>query len=166
MEGHCRFVGVVRIKDGHYKETALDGVDWAVLAEFSGKSSEPQFAYSAYYIDADATEAQKEALRQILSGPPFSTLGEQLGVKEAALDLEETEEGRYRLSLGELGEFSVAVVYGNDRTTPQKVVNPVYPFPAAEIIVGVVNGRFSDHGKDVTLEDRGAELSEFTLTSS
>lgn len=166
--GYCRFVGAVRIVEGSHKGTSLNGVNWALLGEFTGKSSAPQFAYSAYYIDANATEAQKSALREILSGAPFSTLGEQLGIKETpiAIGMPTGESDGYTLKLGDLGEFSVAFVYGNDPNTPQKVLNPVYPFPAKEIIIGSTTGRFSDHGRDLALNNNGAEISQFTLSGN
>ncbi len=166
--GYCRFIGAVHIVEGNHKGTSLNGVNWAMLGEFTGKSTEPQFKYSAYYIDSNATEAQKSALREILTGPPFSTLGEQLGIKEAEIKIEKptAENDKYTLSLGDLGEFSVALVYGNDPDTPQKVLNPVYPFPAKEIIIGLTTGQFSDHGRDLSLENSGAEISEFTLSGS
>lgn len=109
--GYCRFIGAVHIVEGNHKGTSLNGVNWALLGEFTGKSTEPQFRYSAYYIDANATDAQKSALREILSGPPFSTLGEQLGIKEAVVQIEKptAENNTYTLRLGDLGEFSVAL---------------------------------------------------------
>jgi hypothetical protein len=166
--GYCRFVGAARIVEGNHKGTSLDGVNWAFLGEFTGKSSAPQFRYSAYYIDSAATEAQKSALREILSGAPFSTLGEQLGIKEASITIEKPtdENDKYTLTLGDLGEFSVALVYGNDPDTPQKVLNPVYPFPAKEVIIGLTTGQFSDYGRDLSLENSGAEISEFTLSGN
>lgn len=164
--GYCRFVGAVHIVEGDHKGTSLDRANWAFLGEFTGKSAEPQFRYSAYYIDSNATEAQKSALREILSGAPFSTMGEQLGIKETTIKIEKPmgEQDKYTLTLGDLGEFSVAFVYGNDPDTPQKVLNPVYPFPAKEIIIGLTSGQFSDHGRDLSLENSGAEISEFNLS--
>lgn len=166
--GYCRFVGAVHIVEGSHKGTSLDGVNWAFLGEFTGKSSAPQFRYSAYYIDGNATEAQKSAMREILSGAPFSTMGEQLGIKETLIQIEKptAEKEKYTLTLGDLGEYSVALVYGNDPNTPQKVLNPVYPFPAKEITIGLTSGTFSDHGRDLNLENSGAEISEFTLSGS
>ncbi|MFQ6115481.1 MAG: DUF1326 domain-containing protein [bacterium] len=166
--GYCRFVGAVHIVEGNYKGTPLDGVNWAFFSEFTGKSTEPQFRYSAYYIDSTASEAQQSALREILSEAPFSTMGEQLGIKVTSVMIEKptTEKNEYTLTLGDLGEFSVVLVYGNDPETPQKVLNPVYPFPAKEIIIGLTNGKFSDHGRDLNLENSGAEISEFTLSGS
>ncbi|MFQ5822576.1 MAG: DUF1326 domain-containing protein [bacterium] len=166
--GYCRFIGAVHIVEGNHKGTSLDGVNWAFFSEFTGKSTAPQFEYSAYYIDSNATEAQKSALREILSAAPFSTMGEQLGIKETSIKIEKpTDENKnYTLALGDLGEFSVALVYGNDPATPQKVLNPVYPFPAKEITIGSTTGNFSDHGKDMNLVNTGAEISESTLSGS
>jgi hypothetical protein len=164
--GHCRFVGAVHIVKGSHKGTSLDGLNWAVFTEFTGKPSDAQFAYAAYYIDSNASKAQKKALREILSGEPFSGLGKQLGIKETTIKIEKptAKNKNYSLTLGDLGQFSVSLVYGNDSTTPQKVLNPVYPFPAKEIIIGITTGSFSDHGKELKLDKNGAEISEFTIS--
>ncbi len=166
--GHCRFVGAVHIVEGDYKGTSLNGVNWALLGEFSGKSTEPQFHYSAYYIDSGASEKQKMAMHEILSGAPFSTMGEQLGIKETSIEIKspDGENKSYLLSLGDIGEFSVSLVYGNDTSTPLKVLNPVYPFPTKEIIIGSASGKFSDYSKDLNLEKNSGEISEFTLSGN
>ncbi|MDA2930023.1 DUF1326 domain-containing protein [Acidobacteria bacterium AH-259-O06] len=166
--GQCRFVGAVHIVEGNHKGVSLDGVNWGLLGEFTGKSTAPQFGYSAYYVDSSATDEQKSALREILSGAPFSELGEQLGIQEASIKIDKPNGGKesYTLAIGDFGEYSVAPVYGNDPTIPQKVVNPVYPFPASEIIVGSATGKFSDHGKDLNLENNSGEISEFVLSGT
>jgi hypothetical protein len=166
--GHCRFIGTAHIVEGDYKGTSLNGVNWAVMGEFSGKSVEPQYHYSAYYIDAGASKKQKMAMREILSGAPFSTMGEQLGIKETSIEIKspDGENKSYLLSLGDIGEFSVSIVYGNDTSTPLKVLNPVYPFPAKEIIIGSASGKFNDHGKELNLENNSGEISEFTLSGN
>ena len=138
------------------------------MGEFSGKSVESPSHYSAYYIDTGSNEKQKMAMREILSGAPFSTMGEQLGIKETSIEIKspDGENKNYFLSLGDIGEFSVLLVYGNDASTPLKIQNPVYPFPAKEIIIGSASGKFSDHGKDLNLKNNSGEISEFTLTGN
>lgn len=162
--GHCRFVGAAHVVEGDYEGTSLAGVKWGMLGEFTGKAREPEYRYSAFYIDSAASAKQKEAMRAILSGAPFSTLGDQLGIKEAAISLTKTEGDRYTLKIGDLGEFSVVPVYGNNPDTPLKISNPVYPFPTDEVTIGAATGSFSDHGKDLDLESNSGEISTFTLT--
>ena len=164
--GHCRFIGGMKINEGSYGDTSLEGVTWGVLGEFTGSGENLKFIYTGYYIDDSASDGQQEALRNILSGAPFSGLGEQLGIKVVDVNVvvPDTATGEYRLSLGDMGDMVVLPVTGNDKNTPQKVENPVYPFPAKEIIIGSANGKFKDHGKNINLENNSGEISEIELT--
>ena len=85
--GQCRFVGVAHIADGSHKGVSLAGVNGGMLGEFAGKSSAPEFRYSGYYVDSEASQEQKDALRAILTNAPFSSLGEQLGIKETPIQV-------------------------------------------------------------------------------
>ena len=166
--GHCRFIGAANIVEGEHNGVSLAGMKWGMLGEFAGEARAPEFHYAAFYIDSAGSSEQKEAMHAILSGAPFSGLGEQLGIKESSITLAKTEsEGdRYTLKIGDLGEFSVVSVSGNDPSTPLKVFNPVYPFPASEITVGSASGSFSDHGKDLNLEGNSGEISVFELSGN
>jgi len=164
--GHCMFLGGMKINDGSYGDMSLKGVTWGVLGEFTGSGENLKFIYTGYYIDDNASDGQQEALRNILSGAPFSGLGEQLGIKVVDVNVvvPDTATGEYRLTLGDMGDMVVLPVTGNDKSTPQKVQNPVYPFPAKEIIIGSATGKFNDHGKDINLENNSGEISEIELT--
>ncbi len=167
--GHCRWVGAMHIVKGNYGDIPLDGVTWGALGEFTGSRKDQKWLYTAYYIDKDSSKAQQEALRSILSAPPFSKLGEQLGIKvvDVKIEVPDSPVGMYTLNMGNLGKIRVRPAIGNDPNTPQKVLNPVYPFPVKEIAVGTAVGKFSDHGKDMNLngKDSGSgEIGEFVLS--
>lgn len=164
--GHCRALGVMKVAEGSYGEVSLAGVSWGFLTEFTGARENQKWIYAGYYIDDDASKEQEEALRSILAGPPFSGLGEQLGVKVVNVNLvvPDMATGEYKMTLGDMGDMVVMPVTGNDKESPQKVLNPVYPFPAKEIILGSATGKFSDHGKDMNLENNSGEISEIELT--
>lgn len=164
--GHCRALGGMKVKEGNYGDVSLDGVTWGFITEFTGARETQEWIYAGYYIDDDATEAQQEALRAILSNAPFSGLGEQLGIKVVDVNVvvPDTATGEYRLTLGDMGDIAVLPVTGNDKNSPQTVQNPVYPFPAKEIILGSATGKFSDHGKDLDLKNNSGEISEIELT--
>ena len=164
--GHCRFLGGMKINEGAYGDTSLEGVTWGILGEFTGSGENLNYIYTGYYIDDNASKEQQEALRSILSGAPFSQLGEQLGIKVVDVNVvvPDTATGEYRLTLGDMGNITVLPVTGNDKSTPQIVKNPVYPFPTKEIILGSATGKFSDHGKDINLENNSGEISEIELS--
>ncbi len=167
--GHCRFLGGMHIVEGNYGDVSLDGVDWAVFGEFTGSGENQKWLYSAYYISKKSTKAQRKALRAILSSPPFSTLGMQMGIKveRVTIELPDSPVGVHRLTLGKLGSVEVRPARGNDPNTPQTLDNPVYPFPVPKLSLGQAEGRFSDHGKDLDFmgENNGSgEIGEFLLS--
>jgi|DewCreStandDraft_1066081.scaffolds.fasta_scaffold00301_47 hypothetical protein len=168
QHGHCRFVGGVKIIKGKYGNVSLDGVTWGYLGEFTGsvKAGTQKWLYTAYYIDKNASKEQQQALRSILSAPPFANLGEQLGIKAEVIKIEIPNEPLkpYTMSIGNLGSITVEPVMGNDPNTPQKVLNPVYPFPAKEITLGSAEGNFKDHKKSLDLKKNSGEISEFELS--
>ncbi len=168
---HCRFIGGVHIIKGKYGDVSLDGVNWGYLGEFTGSKNAgtQKWLYTAYYIDKNASKAQQKALRAILSAPPFSTLGEQLGIKveEVKMEMPDDPLKPFTVTIGNLGSITAQPAVGNDPKTPIKVENPVYPFPVKEVILGNSTGKFSDHGKDVDFAGEhkgGAEISEFELS--
>lgn len=165
--GYCRFLMVLKITKGKHGETSLDGVTWALFAEFKGRADKPTFVFTSYYIQESATEDQKKALKEIIGGAPFSGLGKPLGVTEVALSMTIPEEatGTYELKLGEKGSFTIVPLTGSsDPKKPIKVTNPVYPFPVKEITIGSAKGKFSDHGKDLELTDHSGEIGTFTIS--
>jgi hypothetical protein len=169
--GHCRFIGGVHIVDGMFGNVPLSGVNWAVFGEFTGsvKAGTQKWLYTAYYVDKRATQAQQKAMRAILSAPPFSTLGEQLGIKVegVVVSVPKEELGTSTVSIGKMGGISATPAVGNEPGAAQKISNPVYPFPAKEIVLGTAEGKFSDHGKEVNFTRDsmgGAEISEFELS--
>ena len=164
--GSCRFLGGMKINEGNYGIVSLKGVSWGMLGEFTGSRENQKFLYTAYYIDNKASKKQQEAVRSILSGAPFSGLGEQLGIKvvPVMVVVPDSPVGEYKLTLGNLGDMSVMPAVGNDKTSPQKIQNPVYPFPISEVVIGHAKGTFLDHGKDMELTDNSGEISIVELS--
>ena len=167
--GHCRFVGGFNIVEGKFGDVPLDGVSWGILGEFTGSRANQNWLYTAYYVDKDATKVQQGALRSILSGPPFNTLGEQLGIKteQVKIEIPDSPTGVYYLTIGDLGKMTVQPAVGNNPDVPQKIDNPVYPFPVKDIVVGTAEGKFSDHEKnlDFTAQNQGSgEIGKFELS--
>lgn len=163
--GHCRFIGGMKVDEGVFGDVSLDGVTWGFLGEFTGSRETLSWVYTGYYIDNGASEEQQEALKAILSGAPFSTLGEQLGIKVVNVEVGVPEKsvGEYSLKLGDLGSMTVLPITGNDPEAPQSIKNPVYPFPVTEVIIGSAAGKFNDHGKKLDLNNNSGEISMVVL---
>ena len=65
--GHCQFVQGGRIVEGHFNTTPLSGLHWAWLIVWPGEIAEGGGS-SLIVIDERADDAQREALRKIISG--------------------------------------------------------------------------------------------------
>ena len=65
--GHCEAIVGGHIEEGHFNETSLDGLDWALLLSWPGEIAQGNGKQQAI-IDERADPAQREGLRKILHG--------------------------------------------------------------------------------------------------
>jgi len=65
--GHCRAGVAMRIDEGHYGDTSLDGLRWAALFAWPGAIHEGN-GEALIILDENADEDQQAALLSILSG--------------------------------------------------------------------------------------------------
>ncbi len=75
-KGHCHAVAGIQIDAGHHGETPLDGLRVAAIFKWPGPIHEGNGEAIAF-VDAKASDAQREALLRIMSGQdtdPFATM--------------------------------------------------------------------------------------------
>jgi hypothetical protein len=65
--GHCEAMVCGHIEEGHFNDTRLDGLDWALLLWWPGEIAEGNGKEQAI-IDERADRAQRDGLRKILHG--------------------------------------------------------------------------------------------------
>ncbi len=65
--GHCEAVVTGHIEEGHFGDTKLDGLNWALLVWWPGEIADGNGRQQAI-IDERADDDQREALRKILHG--------------------------------------------------------------------------------------------------
>jgi hypothetical protein len=65
--GNCQGLVAMKIEEGHFDKTALNGLAWAVIVDFPGPLHEGN-GTAQPVIDARASAAQRDALLTILSG--------------------------------------------------------------------------------------------------
>jgi len=65
--GHCEAIAAGTIDEGHFNDTRLDGLRWAMLVRWPGEIAEGHGRMQAI-LDERADAAQREALRKILHG--------------------------------------------------------------------------------------------------
>ena len=96
--GKCEAIVCGRINQGHFNDTTLDGLKWAMVLAWPGEIAEGNGRQQAI-IDESADPAQREALRKILHGESTtpgathffvynSTMSEVLETLYAPVDLE------------------------------------------------------------------------------
>ena len=96
--GKCEAVVCGRIDEGHFNDTMLDGLKWAMVIDWPGEIAEGNGRQQAI-IDDSADPAQREALRKILHGESTapgathffvfnSTMSKVLETLYAPIDLE------------------------------------------------------------------------------
>ena len=77
--GNCQFVYVGTIVDGHFNDTPLAGLKWALLCLFPGEIAEGN-AKRQIVIDERAAAAQRVALETIISGEACKPLSNHFSV--------------------------------------------------------------------------------------
>ncbi|MCH7489135.1 MAG: DUF1326 domain-containing protein [Gemmatimonadetes bacterium] len=96
--GNCEAVLTGHIEEGHFGDTKLDGIDWALLLWWPGEIAAGNGRQQAI-IDERASDDQREALRKILHGEATapgathffvynSTMSEVLDTIYAPIELE------------------------------------------------------------------------------
>jgi hypothetical protein len=65
--GHCETIAIGHIEEGHFNETKLDGLNWALVLQWPGEVVDGNGCEQAI-IDERADADQREALRKILYG--------------------------------------------------------------------------------------------------
>lgn len=79
--GRCEYVAIMLIEKGNYGDVTLDNTRFALGGAFGRPKDQPSkqvYDFVAHYVDANAKEKQKEALKKILVG----ILGEPVELKE------------------------------------------------------------------------------------
>ncbi len=77
--GNCHFAYVGTIVDGHFNETPLGGLNWALLCIFPGEIEEGN-GKRQIIIDERADDAQRRALETIISGGGCPALSNHFSV--------------------------------------------------------------------------------------
>jgi hypothetical protein len=95
-EGDCDGALIWHIKEGHFGDVRLDGLNFAAIGRFVGNLwEEGTKTDMGFFIDARADESQQQALQAIFSGQAggwpemfADKLGEMLGMEPAQIDVE------------------------------------------------------------------------------
>ena len=169
--GSCQFVGIFRVTKGQYGKVRLDNVNFAVAGEFSRPDSQARqiYRYTAYYLDAQATDGQKKALKRILTGPAFQELGKPAEIRETAISFTGLENfgqvGKtYGGTVGQVAEVEVTPVAGSAPGQPMVVTNSAEPMFHWTALGKATHSFYKSGGQNFQFEGTSGESQKFQFS--
>ena len=169
-EGDCTVVVGWHIDKGNYGVTDLSGLNVALAVYSPGEMHVTKWR-AALYLDAKASEPQKNALLSIFSGQAGghparlgSHIGEVLGV--ASAPIEYGANGKHRsLKVGQVLNAEIEAISGAGDSEVTVANHPLCIAPGYPATVAKSNSmRYQDHGYSWTLSDRNGLYSPFSYS--
>lgn len=167
-EGDCTAVVGWHIDKGHLGIVDLGGLNVAMAVYSPGAMHLTKWR-AALYLDAKASESQKNALITIFAGKAGghparlgSFIGEVLGV--ASVPIEYKANGKQRsLKVGDVANAEIEAIGGGGEGEVSVSNHPLGISPGYPAVVAKSSSmRYQDHGYQWTLSDRNGLYSPFT----
>ncbi|MFV0473199.1 MAG: DUF1326 domain-containing protein [Pikeienuella sp.] len=162
--GYCQAWLGVRIDEGRHGETALSGLNIAMLLDIPGRMSEGNWTV-ALYIDERADDAQYAAVERIMTGAAGGTtglftmlVGNVLGVRREAVSFETDESGVRTVTAGRAIFGQVKPIDGAAPDSGVTINNTRY-WMGPVVTAGVgLKSKLRDFGRVWNLDGRSAEI--------
>ena len=144
-EGDCEGVLVWHVREGHYGDVSLEGLNMLALGSFEGNIWDNEVkATMGMFVDERADEAQREALQIIFSGQAggwpgefAESIGEVRGIEYAPIEFEIADDlAWWRATIPGKVEARAEALTG--ATTPEGARVQLHNAPGAEIGPGQV----------------------------
>ncbi len=167
-EGDCTVLVGWHIESGNYGGVDLEGLNVALAVHSPGTMHEVPWK-AALYLDARATEEQKNGLLMIFSGQSGghparlgAHIGKVLGVVSAPINFE--REGKHcRLKVGSVADVDIEAIAGADGADVTISGHPLCIAPGYPAVVAKSRAlRYEDHGYQWILSDRNGLHSPFS----
>jgi len=167
-EGDCTVVVGWHIDSGNYGGVDLGGLNVALAVHSPGSMHVVPWK-AAVYLDARATEEQKNSLLKIFSGQSgghparlAGHIGEVLGVASVPIHFEQN--GKHgSLKVGDVAEVEIDAVEGAGGADVTISGHPLCIAPGYPAVVAKSKGlRYEDHGYKWILSDRNGLYSPFS----
>jgi hypothetical protein len=150
-QGHCDVALAFHIHDGRFDTTALDGLNFLVVAYTPGVMAHGDWK-TAIYIDERADTQQRHALGQILSGQVGGPAQRWmrltttfLGIKYVPISY--TIEGRTRyVNIPNIIHFNVAGIQARGRQDVMTLTNTAHPVSSSLALARGMQSTYTDHG--------------------
>ena len=144
-EGQCDAILAWHIREGHYGDVTLDGLNIAAVGSFEGNLWAGAKAAMGFFVDERADDRQREALQTIFGGEAggwpagFAQLvGDMRGWETAPVDIEVADDlARWRVEVPGKAQGSAEALSGP--TSPSEGARvQVHNAPGAEVGPGQV----------------------------
>jgi hypothetical protein len=150
-EGHCDVALAFHIEAGRFNHTVLDGLNFVVAAWTPGVMGAGGWK-AATYIDANADEAQRQALEQILSGQmggPMARWGQLiatfLGTRYVPIIY--TRAGRRRsVTIPGIIDFNIEGLQARGQDEVMTLTHTGHPVSATLALAKGTQNTYTDHG--------------------
>ena len=162
-QGFCHAWMAVRIDEGHFGRTKLDGLNVALLLDIPGKMGEGDWKAAAY-MDARSSDKQYDSLMQIFSGQAGGTTGvlrllvsEFLGARREEVMYE--TDGKTRIvTIPGILNGQVAPIPGGSPDEDVMLKNTQYWMGADVTLAKGLKSRIRDFGRVWNFENKSAEI--------
>ncbi len=166
-EGHCDVPLVFHVESGRYGDTALDGLNAALVVYTPGPMGEGDWTMGVY-VDSAGTPAQQEALEAVFGGTAGGVMGHVWGLAATRLPTRAAEihfrvEARRRWAeIPGLLDIAVEGIEGREGPETESWLDNVRHFVAGRIATAkATKGTFRDHGFEWDNAGRNAHYAHF-----
>ncbi len=162
-QGFCHAWMAVRIDEGHYGRSKLDGLNVALLLDIPGKMGEGDWKAAAY-MDKRSNDKQYDALMQIFSGQAGGTtsvlkllVSEFLGARREEVNYE--TDGKTRIvTVPGILNGQIAPIPGGSPDEDVLLKNTQYWMGADVTLAKGLKSRIRDFGRVWNFENKSAEI--------
>jgi hypothetical protein len=165
--GDCTVLVGWHIDKGSLGNVALDGLNLAAAFHSPGHMAQGNWK-AAFYLDARASDPQKDALVKIFSGQMggapaalAALVSQVLGVKSAAIEFR-AEGNRRRMSIAGVGEAEIQAIAGGGGAEVTISNHPLGIAPGyASVVSKSEKLEYRDHGMQWSLSGCSGQFSPF-----
>lgn len=165
-QGHCDVALAFHIQEGRCAHTALDGLNFLVVAYTPTVMGQGNWK-TAVYIDERANAPQRQTLGQILSGDIggpaqrwIRLTGDFLGIQYVPITYR--SEGKVRrVTIPNIIDFKVEGIQARGRADVITLTNTAHPVNASLVMARGTGSVYTDHGMQWDNTGKNAHYSSF-----
>lgn len=162
-EGYCHAWMAVRMDEGNFGDTALSGLNVALLLDIPGRMGDGDWK-AAMYIDERADDAQYDAMLQIFTGQAGGTtsvlrllVSTFLGHRREVVTYD-TDGQKRIVTVPKVLQGTVEPIKGGNPEEPVAIRNSQYWMGPDVVIAKGLKSRIRDFGRVWDFENKSAEL--------